>query len=57
MAKIFSDIQDKRCWAYKTANTLASYPNGIQLKVNYEIQEIYLAESFNAANKLLDVFW
>ncbi|MGP1959973.1 MAG: hypothetical protein ACTS77_03945 [Arsenophonus sp. NC-TX2-MAG3] len=55
MAKIFPDIQDKHCWTYKTANIFSSHPNRMKLKVNGELQEIYLAESYDATNKFLDI--
>ena len=45
-----------RCWVHKMANVLNKLPKGVQPKAKASLQEIWMAESREAAEKALQSF-
>lgn len=45
----------QRCWVHKMANVLNKLPKSMQPKVKVDLQNIWMAESKDAANKAFDL--
>ncbi len=46
----------QRCWVHKTANVLNKLPKSMQPKVKVDLQNIWMAENYKAANKAYELF-
>lgn len=56
LAKVFPATRVQRCWVHKTANVLNKLPRSLQAKAKAALQEIWMAESREAAKKALASF-
>ncbi len=54
--EVFSDTRQQRCWVHKTANVLNKMPKSMHKKAKADLQEIWMAESRNLADKAFDLF-
>lgn len=52
--KVFPQTRHQRCWVHKSANVLNKLPKTVQPKVKTALQDIYLAETREAAHKAFD---
>lgn len=51
VAAVYPDCRHQRCWVHKTANVLNKLPKAMQPKVKAALQEIWMAETREAAHK------
>ena len=56
VAKIFPATRHQRCWVHKTANVLAKMPKSMHGKAKPQLQNIWMAETRQDADKAFDVF-
>lgn len=49
LAKTFPETRHQRCWVHKTANVLNKLPKAVQSKVKSHLQNIWMAETREAA--------
>ena len=56
LAEVFPGTPGQRCWVHKTANILAKLPKNKQAAAKEAIQQIWMAESREEANKAFDLF-
>jgi transposase-like protein len=56
MRQVWGTTREQRCWVHKTANVLDKLPKGSQPKAKGMLQEIYRAETKEAAGKAFDLF-
>ena len=56
LAKVFPATRRQRCWVHKTANVLNKMPKALQPKAKEAIQEIWMAETKEDAEKAFDSF-
>lgn len=56
LREIFPETREQRCWVHKTANVLNKMPKSVQPKAKADLQEIWQAETREAAEKAFDVF-
>lgn len=56
MRKVHSTAQPMRCWVHKTANILNKLPKSLHSRAKSEIQEIWMAEGREDAEKAMDAF-
>lgn len=56
LLKVFSDTRQQRCWVHKTANVLNKLPKSSQQTAKAMLQEIWMAESKEKAQKAFDRF-
>lgn len=56
LTKVWPTTQHQRCWVHKTANVLNKVPKSMQPKIKANLQDIWMAESRNSANKAYDLF-
>ena len=56
VAKIFPTTRHQRCWVHKTANVLAKMPKSMHGKAKPQLQNIWMAETRQDADKAFDVF-
>ena len=56
LAKVYPTTTSMRCWFHKTANVLNKLPKGVQGKAKASLEEIWMAESREAAQKAMDAF-
>lgn len=54
--EIYPDTRHQRCWVHKTANVLNKVPKAMQVSVKKALQEIWMADSRQAANIAFDAF-
>jgi len=54
--KVWPTTQHQRCWVHKTANVLNKVPKSMQPKVKDSLQDIWMAESREAAYNAYDFF-
>ncbi len=54
LRKTWPDVAEQRCWAHKTANVLNQLPTSMQPKVKAELQNIWMAETREAAHTAFD---
>jgi putative transposase len=54
LRKTWPDVAEQRCWVHKTANVLNQLPKAMQPKVKAELQNIWMAETREAAHAALD---
>ena len=56
VSKVFPRTQHQRCWVHKTANVLGKMPKSIQGKAKSHLQEIWMAETRDDAQKSFETF-
>jgi len=56
LTKVWPTTQHQRCWVHKIANVLNKVPKSMQPKIKANLQDIWMAESRNSANKAYDLF-
>ncbi len=54
ISKVYPDTKHQRCWVHKIANVLAKVPKSVQPKIKDAMQEIWMAETRDAAYKAFD---
>jgi putative transposase len=54
LRKTWPDVAEQRCWVHKTANVLNQLPKSMQPQVKTELQNIWMAETREAAHAALD---
>ena len=48
--------REQRCWVHKTANVLNKLPKGVQPRAKQHLQDIWMAETKEVAEKAFDFF-
>ena len=56
LTKVWPTTRHQRCWVHKTANVLNKVPKSMQPKIKANLQDIWMAESRDSANKAYDLF-
>ena len=56
LPKVFGKTRRQRCWVHKTVNVLDKLPKSAQKKAKSAIQEIWMAETKENAEKAFDYF-
>ena len=56
LRKVFSQTREQRCWVHKTANILNKMPKSVQPKAKSDLQEIWMAETRENADRAFDLF-
>ena len=56
LAEVYPETREQRCWVHKTANVLNRMPKGVQARAKSDLQEIWMAETRQAADKAFDHF-
>ena len=56
LTKVFPSTRRQRCWVHKTANILNCLPKSLQPKAKEALQEIWMAETKEEAEKAFDSF-
>jgi len=56
LRKVFPQTRVMRCWFHKTGNVLNKLPKGLQGKAKVALQEIWMAENREAAEKAMEAF-
>ena len=56
LRKVFSQTREQRCWVHKTANILNKMPKSVQPKAKSDLQEIWMAETRENADRAFDPF-
>ena len=54
LRKTWPEVAEQRCWVHKTANVLNQLPKSMQPKVKAELQNIWMAETREAAHAAFD---
>ena len=53
---IFPDTREQRCWVHKTANVTGAMPKSLREKAKADLQDIWMAETKQDAEKAFDFF-
>lgn len=56
MTKVWPTTQYQRCWVHKIVNVLNKVPKSMQLKVNENLQDIWMAVGRDSTYKVYDLF-
>jgi transposase-like protein len=56
LSEVFPATREQRCWMHKTGNVLNYLPKSSQPKAKGRLQEIWMAETRESANKAFDQF-
>ena len=56
LEEVFPEALGQRCWVHKTANILAKLPKAKQAAAKLALQEIWMAETREEANKAFELF-
>ena len=56
LREVYPATQEQRCWVHKTANVLNKLPKSIHAKAKSMLQEIWMAETRQQANRAFDLF-
>ena len=56
LREVYGTTREQRCWVHKTANVLNKLPNPVQPRAKQQLQEIWMAETREAAEKAFDFF-
>jgi len=56
LAQVYGKCRRQRCWVHKTANVLNKLPKSAQKRAKAQLQEIWMAETRNEAEKAFDFF-
>ncbi len=55
LREIYPATREQRCWVHKTANVLNKLPKSVQARAKPMLQEIWMAETRNQADKAFDL--
>jgi putative transposase len=53
---VYGEAREQRCWVHKTANVLNKLPKALQSKAKLQLQDIWMAETRQAADAAFDFF-
>jgi len=56
LRQVYGQAREQRCWVHKTANVLNKMPKSLQSKAKGHLQDIWMAETRNDAEKAFDFF-
>jgi len=56
LQEVYGTTRQQRCWVHKTANVLNKLPKALQSKAKSDLQQIWMAEGLNEADKAFDLF-
>ncbi|MFQ5464268.1 MAG: IS256 family transposase [Phycisphaerae bacterium] len=56
LRKVFPATKEQRCWVHKTANILNKLPKSVQPKAKDDLQQIWMADTRENADKAFDRF-
>ena len=56
LPQAYGQTRWQRCWVHKTANVLNKLPKGVQKRAKGHLQDIWMAETKQEANKAFDYF-
>ena len=56
LRKVYPETREQRCWVHKTANVLDKMPKKVQPSAKGMLQEIWMAETKDDAEKAFDAF-
>ncbi len=56
LREVYGSVREQRCWVHKTANVLNKLPKSVQPKVKKRLQDIWMAETKDEAEKAFDFF-
>jgi len=56
LAEEYPTVREQRCWVHKTANILDKMPKGVQSRAKKRIQDMYMAETRDEAERAYDEF-
>lgn len=56
LGEVWPTTREQRCWVHKTANVLNKLPKSLHAKAKRALQQIWMAETKNAALAALDLF-
>jgi putative transposase len=56
LAEVWPKTREQRCWVHKTANVLNKLPESLQSRAKRALQNIWMAETKQAAEAALDTF-
>ena len=56
LRELYPATREQRCWVHKTANVLNKLPKSIQARAKSMLQEIWMAETRQQANRAFDLF-
>jgi len=56
LREVYPQTREQLCWVHKTANVLNRLPKSVQAKAKNDLQQIWMAETREAAEKAFDGF-
>ena len=56
LREVYGETREQRCWVHKTGNVLNKLPKGLQKKAKAHLQDIWMAETRNDAERAFDFF-
>ncbi len=56
MGFVYGTTREQRCWVHKTANVLNKLPKSVQPRAKQHLQDIWMAETKEVAEKAFDFF-
>ena len=56
LREVHATTREQRCWVHKTANVLNKLPTSVQARAKQHLQEIWMAETKEDAEKAFDFF-
>jgi len=56
LQQVYGQTRSQRCWVHKTGNILNKMPKGLQAKAKQHIHDIWMAETWEGAEKAFDRF-
>jgi len=56
LSEVFPETRHQRCWVHKMANVLNYLPKSLQAQAKSDLQQIWMAETRQKANKAFDEF-
>jgi putative transposase len=56
LRQVYGEAREQRCWVHKTANVLNKLPKALQSKAKQQLQDIWMAETRQAADAAFDFF-
>jgi len=54
LREVYGTTHEQRCWVHKTGNVLNKLPKSVQLRAKQHLQDIWMAETKQAAEKAFD---
>ncbi len=56
LREVYGTTREQRCWVHKTANVLNKLPKSVQPRAKQRLQDIWMAETKQGAQKAFDFF-